>query len=91
MRLASTRGWTYYHPPDNKPINGKIQQVVAGFPDLVLVKNGTLVFAELKKETGKTSLEQDEWLAVLAACGNKCYVWRPSQLQEVISVLEQTS
>jgi hypothetical protein len=89
IRLAFTRGWKYYHAPDNKPINGRIQKVVPGFPDLVLVKDGNLIFAELKKETGKTSPEQDAWLEALSLCGNKCYVWRPSQLREVVGVLEQ--
>lgn len=36
-----------------------------GFPDLVLVRAPRLIFAELKSEVGKTTPEQDAWLADL--------------------------
>ena len=88
MRLAFSRGWKHYHAPDNKPINGRIQKVVAGFPDLVLVKNERLIFAELKKELGVVAEAQTEWLEALALTGAECYVWRPSQLRDVVAILE---
>lgn len=36
-----------------------------GFPDLVLLRPPRLIFAELKSETGKTTVERDEWLGQL--------------------------
>jgi len=87
--LAFSRGWKYYHAPDNKPINGRIQKVIPGFPDLVLVKENRLIFAELKKEVGRTTPEQDSWLAALKATGVEVYVWRPSQLPEVVQILDK--
>jgi hypothetical protein len=87
--LAFSRGWKYYHAPDNKPINGRIQKVIPGFPDLVLVKENRLIFAELKKEIGRTTPEQDAWLAALKETGAEVYVWRPSQLPEVIQILQK--
>ena len=86
---ALYNGWTYYHPPDNKPCNGRIQKIVAGFPDLVLLKGSKITFVELKTETGKTSLAQKEWLAKLAATGSDVFVWRPSQYKEVNKYLEE--
>lgn len=87
--MAFSRGWKYYHAPDNKPINGRIQKVIPGFPDLVLVKENRLIFAELKKEIGRTTPEQDAWLAALKETGAEVYVWRPSQLPEVIQILQK--
>jgi len=87
--LAFSRGWKYYHAPDNKPINGRIQKVIPGFPDLVLVKEKRLIFAELKKEVGRTTPEQDSWLAALKATGVEVYIWRPSQLPEVVQILQK--
>ena len=88
-RLAHDLGWKYYHAPDNRPVHGRIQKVVAGFPDCVLVKGNRLIFAELKKELGIVSEAQESWLAALAATGVECYVWRPSQMREVQQILAQ--
>jgi len=87
IQLATARGWKHYHPPDNKPVNGRIQKVVAGFPDLVLVRQGRMVFAELKREKGILSPEQVEWITQIRACKIEAYVWRPSMVADVIKVL----
>lgn len=85
---AKARGWKWYHPPDNKPnAYGRIQQIVAGFPDLVLVKNGTIIFVELKRETGVMSVEQEGWFEELRACGLTCYLWRPSDFLDMVQIL----
>lgn len=55
----------------------------------MLVKDTRLIFAELKKETGKTTPEQDEWLEALRIAGAEVYVWRPSQMREVIQILQK--
>lgn len=52
-----------------------------GFPDLVLARPPVLLFVELKRELGILSPEQEEWLAALDACGQRVYVWRPSDLR----------
>lgn len=53
-----------------------------GFPDLVLVRRGRLVFAELKTASGKPSAHQDVWLRELFAVERESatvqtFVWRP--------------
>jgi hypothetical protein len=50
----------------------------AGFPDLVLAGHGRLIFAELKRERGRASMEQLRWKAELEAAGVEVYLWRPS-------------
>ena len=48
----------------------------AGFPDLVLVRKGRLLFVELKSEIGKVSPQQRKWLDDLDKAA-ETYVWRP--------------
>jgi hypothetical protein len=89
MDVATRLGWLFYHAPDNKPVNGRVQNITPGFPDLVLVKAPRIVYAELKRETGKLSPAQEKWLYLLRACGQEAYVWRPSNLNDVIATLRQ--
>jgi protein-disulfide isomerase-like protein with CxxC motif len=56
-----------------------------GFPDLVLVRNGKMMFIELKSRNGRTSPQQDDWLKDLTEVSNtaydgvvEVYVWRPA-------------
>jgi hypothetical protein len=60
-----------------------------GFPDLVLVhpKYKRVIFAELKTETGKLTECQEQWLTALEACGQEVYVWRPRDLDGIVSLL----
>lgn len=80
LRLAGLHGFHAYHTHDSR-------RSQPGFPDLVLVKGGRLIFAELKTETGKTSLAQDVWLEALDETPAEVYLWRPSDLEMVQRVL----
>jgi hypothetical protein len=80
--LARTFGWLVYftwnslHSP-------------AGFPDLVLVKDDQLIFAELKSQKGKTTPAQDGWIEALRQVPDVLvFVWRPSDWDEIVSVLD---
>lgn len=92
ITIARLNGWSFYHPPDNRPgRNGKVQYVVAGWPDLVLVRDGRMVVAELKTRLGKTTAAQDKWLAELALVpGIEAHVWRPGDDDKVIATLRRT-
>jgi hypothetical protein len=50
----------------------------SGWPDEVLSAGRRVIFRELKKETGKPSRAQQEWLDALTLAGLDAGVWRPS-------------
>ena len=57
---AALLGWYHiYHTFDSR-------RSQVGFPDLTLVRDGRLVFLELKTEKGKATAEQESWVAALA-------------------------
>ena len=58
-----------------------------GFPDLVMLREGRLIFAELKSDRGCASPEQEQWLAELRKTGSEVYLWRPSDVQAVFMTL----
>ena len=60
-----------------------------GWPDTVYIhgKTGRTIFAEFKKELGKTSPDQDRVLAFLRGAGLEAYVWRPSDWDTIVGIL----
>lgn len=98
VELATIRGWRVYHPFLSKWSE-------RGFPDLTMVRarDRRLVFAELKRDKGRTSEAQDEWLALLGrltdeSCGVPpgevrdgrrldVYLWRPADWPEIEEAL----
>ena len=65
LELARIHGWLCYHTHDSR-------RSAPGFPDLLLAKNGAVLFAEVKTDTGKLTNDQIAWL--LATHG---VIWRP--------------
>ena len=81
LDLAAIFRWTVYHPMLSKWSE-------RGWPDLAMVRPPRFILAELKRETGTTTPHQDRWLALLGACpGVEMYLWRPSDLDAIASVL----
>lgn len=91
VEYAELNQWLVYHTYDSRRSN-------PGFPDLVLVRDGKLIFAELKSERGRLSQDQERWLralrrvelalAVLARFvvpdrGVHVRLWRPSCWPEI--------
>ena len=58
----------------------------SGFPDLVLVRD-RVIYLELKREKGKLSDSQIEWLTALVKARAEVYVARPRHLQLLAQVL----
>ena len=87
VEYAQLRGWMVAHFRPGLNQRGQWLTAVAadgaGFPDLVLARDGVVLFAELKRETGKVSDAQQAWLAQLPAS----FVWRPSDLDDVLEIL----
>lgn len=89
--LARLLHWRVYRTYDSR-------RSPAGFPDLVLVRNGRLIFAELKTAKGRLTADQTGWLAALGDVERavdgwvekfvRVYVWRPSDWPQIEQVLK---
>jgi len=79
-QIAKMNGWLVFHPSPKQVRAGVWRSDGKGFPDLVLAhRERGLIFAELKIEQGKLSLDQVKWAnAIKPWCEH--YVWRPNQL-----------
>lgn len=73
----SSKGWS-------TPIEGH-----KGFPDWVFVRDGRLVFAELKSGKGRASDEQKRWLEALGEVRSapEVFLWRPGDYEAAVGVL----
>lgn len=81
IEYAELMGWLVYFTQDSRGSP-------AGFPDLVLVRRGRLVFAELKSETGSLSRQQRLWRDVLRLVpGVEYFVWKPGDRPEIERIL----
>jgi hypothetical protein len=88
IELAKLRGWRVWHDNDSR-------RNAAGFPDLIMVRRGRLVLAELKAQRGRLRPEQDGWLRDLAIVEAEAEgtgavaerLWRPSDWSEIQAVL----
>jgi hypothetical protein len=60
-----------------------------GFPDLILLKPGRLIVAELKSPKGRVSPDQKEWHTLLASVGITVHVWKPDDIDEIIVLLSE--
>jgi hypothetical protein len=79
--LARATRWMTFHPHDSR-------RSEPGWPDLALVRPPRLVFAELKRERGRVSRDQQAWLDALAAVTQvDVYVWRPSDAARILEAL----
>ena len=85
IQLAKTYGWLVHHDLPAQTGKGAWltrTQGDAGFPDLVLAKNGRVLFLELKSEKGKTTPAQDAWMHATGAL-----LVRPSDLEYIAYLL----
>lgn len=62
-----------------------------GWPDLVVFMPEGLVFAELKKEKGRTSADQRRCLNWLYTHGYTTCLWRPAMWRDICTFLEGRS
>lgn len=75
IRFAKAHGWVVYHTYNS-------QRSEPGFPDLVLVKD-RILYRELKSESGKLTIYQQQWGKAITNAGGDWQVWRPSQLDAI--------
>lgn len=82
LGLAHNERWRVAHFRPAQNARGDWRTPVAadgkGFPDLVLVREGRLVIAELKAQDGRTSDDQRRWIhEFLQVEGIEVHIWRP--------------
>jgi hypothetical protein len=95
LALAKLHGWlaAHFRPARTVRRDGSVRYQTpvqadgAGFPDLVLLRDGVLLVAELKTDTGRTTKEQDAWLAAFRAAGVAASVWRPRDMNLITKAL----
>lgn len=83
---AQLRGWRVAHFRPARTGRGwrTPMQGDPGFPDLVLARNGEIIFAELKAERGRLSAEQSQWAFAL---GRVWWEWRPRDRDMIEEIL----
>lgn len=93
--LAEELGWQWLHlghDPRGRNNQGARGTLVKGFPDLMLVRNGVLIFAELKAQKAPPpTVTQQLVLGTLGGTGARTYVWRPSDWNQILEVLTSHS
>lgn len=91
IQLAKLHGWLIAHFRPARTASGwrtPVSADGAGFPDLILTRNGKLLVVELKSKMGKLSAAQERWLEAFRQVENiGVYVWRPGDTEEIIRVL----
>lgn len=90
--LAQLCGWRVAHFRPARTEHGwrtPVEADGAGFPDLVLVRDGVVIFAELKADRGRVSDAQEAWIEALSKVDDEAFghvrtfVWRPADFDEV--------
>jgi hypothetical protein len=91
--LACLYGWRIAHFRPGHTARGWRTPVAvdgAGFPDLVLVRDGELVFAEPKGQAGRVTPAQRQWLDALERVPRvRAEVWRPSDFDRLHELLRR--
>jgi hypothetical protein len=71
--IAADLGLLAYHTHDSRRSH-------SGWPDWVLSGKCGVIFRELKRQDGKPTRAQQEWLDALTAAGMDAAVYRPSDV-----------
>lgn len=87
---AQALGWLVHSDPDSRQVQGN-----PGFPDLVLVKDGMVIFAELKRNGAHLQKVQFKWMDALQQYTGKFTfghspridVWRPGDYENIKRLL----
>lgn len=78
---AKLNGWSVYHTFDSR-------RSEPGFPDLIMLRHGEQIVAEVKSAKGKLTNDQRGWLDAFAACPHcETYLWRPEHWDYIVARL----
>lgn len=89
VNLAKLSGWDVHHVSPHMVRPGIFRSDTPGWPDLTLVRDGVIIFAELKSDVGRVDDKQKYWLNRLTRA-TETYVWRPSNLAAIAHRLRST-
>lgn len=78
-RVAKQYSWHFYHTRDSRGSE-------KGYPDVTLVRD-SVIYAELKTQTGKQTIEQVQWQRALHEAGAEFFLWRPSDAEAIVARL----
>ena len=81
--MATRFKWRVYHVLDSR----KSIKQGNGFPDLVLLRRGQLMFVELKTKDGRLEPKQVEWRDELREAGQDWRLWRPADMDAIERIL----
>ena len=87
VTTARENGWMVYHTYDSR-------KSAPGFPDLCMVKNGFILFVELKTDKGKVTSAQRQWIEQFVRHQHQCQnsiveIWRPHIWEEKKKMLTE--
>ncbi|MEN8233759.1 MAG: hypothetical protein ABFR89_02410 [Actinomycetota bacterium] len=84
-------GWRWQHQRPAMKKDGSWMTPIEGhkgWPDIVAVKDGRMILAELKGSSGRCSPDQLVWLTMLAeVSGVETYLIGPSELADFLEVI----
>lgn len=86
IELAQQAGWHVAHFRPARTADGGWVTAMKGdpgFPDLVMAKKGSVIFAELKSKNGRPSAVQRSWLAALTDTDGN--VWNGEHVAAIAS------
>ncbi len=86
VELARLYGWRLMHMKPTQIRPGRWVTATtgdSGFPDLVLVKGKSVIYAELKRSNGQLSDGQRVWIDALLRAGQEVHVWFPLDLPDI--------
>lgn len=88
ITLAKLKGWRIHHSRPGWTSKGWRTPIQGhkGFPDLILVRERTVV-VEAKSASGHLSPEQCEWRDAFLGAGAEYYCWKPEDWHMVELVL----
>jgi hypothetical protein len=91
IELARRLGWLVAHFRSAMTKRGRwvtaVQGDGVGFPDLVCLRHDRAIIAELKAAKGKTTAEQEMWLAAARSAKFEVYLWKPADIEIIERIL----
>ena len=93
ITLARHLGWLVAHFRPGMTKRGRWvtagQGDSVGFPDIIAIKPGRAIMAELKAAKGRATVEQLKWLETAKEAGMEAYLWKPQDITQIERILRK--